>query len=198
MKLRLDPKEKTPTLEITETISPNDVAVLRAGVRKLFKSGKKEVLLDLTQIAPPRLTSPEMILALKSLQLVAADEKAVLVVISPVVGVGTAPTRADALTLLNSPDSRLLNREAQLQASLDVLEATKAAAEAQLATLASETDALLTRRNHSALKQEILRLTSDIETWLNNRPASSTPRPQDSGSVIQTIQAILKKQGLLK
>ncbi len=199
MKLRLDPKEKLPTLEVSETLSPADVAVLRAGLRKLFRSGKKEVLLDLTLIPAPSLSPLEMLLALKSLQLTASEETALLMIVSTVPELGGVASRPEALAVFNSPLSRLMNRQNQLQASIEVLEVEKKSAEEKLAALApQQEDALQARRRNSEVKGRIKRLSAEIEEWLKTQPTKLAPRPSDPRGVMQTINSVLRSQGLLK
>lgn len=97
MKLKLDTADplnpSVTTLIVSESIEPSHVAVLKAGLTKLFQSGKKTILLDFTAVKPTELTTPTVSQDILALRVWAATSDAQVLVVSPIETLGHAKTR---------------------------------------------------------------------------------------------------------
>jgi hypothetical protein len=88
MKLKLDtPDPLNPavtTLAVSEAIELANIAVLKAGLTRLFQSGKKAVLLDFTGVKPEELKSPALSQEIFGLRSWALGAQAQVLVISAI------------------------------------------------------------------------------------------------------------------
>ena len=199
MKLKLEVEQGIAILSITETVASQDILVMRAGLSKLFQSGKKSVLLDLTQMS--RSSATEAILhELMTVPGWANGSDAQVIIASSVAGFGQAQSRQQGVQLFNSSGAKLLASEAKLASQLRALQDQKSAAEQNLGSRGSlDADVRSLKRENAELKQLIKNLEKQIKQLLKSRTEpfeSAITRPQ-TDAIHKTIANVLKQEGLI-
>lgn len=204
MKLKLDtPDPLNPsltTLVVSEKIEPSHIAILKAGLTKLFQSGKKCILLDLTSVQPSELTTPSISQEILALRIWAATFDSQVLVVSPLETLGHAKTREDAIKIVNSSEGPLLALEAKLQAELKTATTRKNELERRLnsANAAGDPKALL--RAKSNLEHSVNEAQRITARFLKNRSSDpySLPAFQLAQEALDEILVtVLKKEGVL-
>jgi hypothetical protein len=204
MKLRLenqDPLNPGLTiLVVSEKIESSHLAVLKAGLTKLFQSGKKAVLLDLSSIQPADLTTSTVGQEILALRIWAASFDAQVLVISPLETLGHAKTREEAVKIINSSEGPLLALEAKLQAELKAAIAKKTALEQKLTQANSAGDPKILLRTKSDLTRSVNEAQRITSRFLKNRSSDpySLPAFQLAREALEEILVtVLKKEGVL-
>ncbi len=198
MKLKLEAQNSVTILTVSEAVTPQDIAVLRAGVNKLIQGGKKSILLD--AIAVPNECAPAL-QEVAGFQNFVQDANAQLIVASPLQGVGHAPTRPEALQVLQSPLANLLSLEAKLQYQIKELEKQKSTIEQKLAAAPSgEGDVKTLQKENSRIKALIKDLEKQIEKKLKSRKEPWKPDELSQAkaeTLRRTLTAVLEQEGVL-
>ncbi len=197
MKLKLITQEKVTILSISEEILPAQTAILKAGVSKLFNSGTKTVILDLseaTKLEPPILTEVYHLVQL------AAQLKGRLIIVSPVVGSGHVSTREEAIKLVRLDLSSLLATQATLNSQLEKLHKKKTDLNAKVSgakTSGSQMKKL--RHENSWLKSRVHQLESQIRGLLTTRAEVTATQAvvAKSDTVSKILMAVLEQEGIL-
>ncbi len=204
MKLKLDnPDPLNPgvtTLIVSESIEPTHVAVLKAGLSKLFQSGKKSILLDFTAVKPTELASPTIPQEILALRVWAASFDAQVLVVSPIETLGHAKTREDAMKIVNSSEGPMLAMEAKLQAELQMATAKKNELEKKLSQANAAGDPKLLLRRKSDLTHSVNEAQRITARFLKNRSSDpySLPAFQLANEALEEIlMTVLKKEGVL-
>lgn len=198
MKLKLETKAEITVLAVTESIGPSDVAVLKAGLGKLFEGGKKVIVLDLTQISEALLTGEKTALDLAELPGWAVDADASLAIASSIPKIATAPSLEEALSLVKSPSIKLLAEEARLRARIQRYTEEKAELEKQFESVKASGDLKTIQKEQSDLRRtQVL-----LERWLqsaiktNPKPYTSDLTSAQNKTLSGLIEDALKQQGI--
>jgi hypothetical protein len=204
MKLKLEnPDPLNPgltTLIVTESIEPAHIAVLKAGLTKLFQSGKKTILLDFSAVQATGLTTPTISQEILALRVWASASDAQVLVVSPIETLGHAKTREDAIKIVNSSEGPLLALEAKLQAEFKAVSAKKAELEGKLAQANAAGDPKVLLRTKSDLTRAVNEAQRITARFLKNRSSDpfSLPAFQLANEALEEILVtVLKKEGVL-
>ncbi len=199
MKLKLEAKGGVTILGVTEDVGAQHVPVLKAGLTKLFESGKKAVLLD---VAGAVGMAPSVLAEIIGIQNIAADHGAQLMIVSPTPGIGNASSRDEALGLMTSPIGNLMAEEARLSAKLSRLTKRKTELENALAsTAATEKDIKRLRKENSDLKTLVGGLERQLERLLRERIPKGAELPSLASkrmTIEKTATVVLEVSGVLQ
>jgi hypothetical protein len=209
LKLKLETHEGTTILEVSEGIDLQQVAILKAGLNKIFQTGRRVILLDLTPLDVTQPPTGGVLTELLALPAWATDADAQLLVASGTQGLGQAKTRAEGLTLIDAPLFRLENEEGRLRSKLKRLHARKAEMEASLTALGNSAGPLAQEQKKNS---DLRRLVADLEVNVRRRfrsrtgPKAQEPITADNSKdpafariqgIEKTLIAILEQEGLL-
>jgi hypothetical protein len=204
MKLKLDtPDSVNPsltTLIVSENIESSHIAVLKAGLTKLFQSGKKSILLDFTLVKPSELTVTNISQEILALRVWAAGFDAQVLVVSPLETLGHAKNREDAIKIIGSSEGPLLAHEAKLQAELQTALAKKKLLEQKLTEANANGDPKALLRTKSDLTRSVNEAQRITSRFLKNRSSDpySLPAFQLAREALEEILVtVLKKEGVL-
>jgi len=178
LKLKMETDDDVTILTVSESVELPHFAILKAGLKKLFSSEKKVILLDLNSAEPACLKKPEIVYEIVALPKWAQDCAAQVIVISSVSELGGTPTRDEALKTLKSPIGKLLSLETRLQAQLKILEQQKNEIVQKIGGKAGGPDPKALRRENSDLRRVITTLEENIQRYLAKRS-----NPHDSGAM---------------
>lgn len=197
VKLKLESQEGVTILCVTEDVLTQHAAILKAGITKLFKSGKKVILLDMTGITSLDEGVDKEIL---NIQAMAPELDSQLVVASPLDGLGQAPTRELVLKQMSTALFGLMATEAKLQVKLKRLEKQKLELNNKLNSLSSSDVSLQTlRKENSDLKTRVRRLERQICKLMNSRVEPKPfPMLDDRMDMVnKTLSNILGQDGVV-
>ena len=197
MKLKLEVQEGITILSVTEDVQAQHGPILKAGIAKLFQSGKKSILLDLTAVT--QLDEPAA-KDIEAIRATAPELEGQLVVASPLEGLGQAPNREIAIKQINSPLFGLLATEAQLTAKLKRLDKQKNEFNEKLTSMKSaDGDILKLRKENSDLKQMIRTLEKQVYKLLTVRiDSTKNDAITDRIAMVEkTVSEILVQDGVL-
>ncbi|MGE0616150.1 MAG: hypothetical protein AB7P04_10965 [Bacteriovoracia bacterium] len=169
MKLKLEEKQGMKVLQVLEGVSPQDAAVLCAGVTKILQSSVPVLIVNLAAVSQIDAESLQKIRGLKD---TAATMSARLILVSAAAGIGDAPTEEAALTLAASPVAGLLEDEARWKARLETATKLKAELEAKIQAMSAAAEGLQkARKENSTLKRAIRELEQEISQLRTQRTA---------------------------
>jgi hypothetical protein len=201
MKLKLEQNDSVTLLTVSEEISAENVPVLKAGLTKLFQSGKKSILLDLAALSASDLKSPSVAFDLASLPGWAKEAGFRLVVASKIPEVSLTPDRAGALAILTSPIADLLLEESSLRFALKDLSGKKATLEQKLNSLKTDDAKIKKLKNEKSRQLLLIRtLSRQVRKLLSHRKESLFGKPEASANrtlLAKTLRPILTEQKLL-
>ena len=133
MKLKLSSERDIAILDVLEEVSPENVAILRAGITKLLQSGKVKIVMNLSEAKNLKI---DVVREVLKLGVLTAEQKGTLVL----VGQGDAIQQAVRALGAASPVKVFLNREAAMAAfSQGAAGGSQAAAAATKARLTAAT-----------------------------------------------------------
>ncbi len=206
MKIKLDAKEKFSILSVTETMSPQEAAVLKTGITRLLKE-KKNLVVDLTSVVQPNAellreiisgfikppgTDPD------------APDQDELLVVSPLPGVGHAATLDETIKLSGSTFVKMLAFETWIKERIQHFDKKKKELEGK-ANNAQDAELKTLRKTNSDLKKSIHCLEFQLTELMKVR--KDAPSAQLPGydsleatrkAVEDTLPPILQKEGILK
>lgn len=198
MKLKLEAMEGVTILSVSDFIGTQHLPVLKAGLTKLFQSGKKTVLVDLCALGEEAFQPLEVTQDIAALRSWALENGGHLVIASPVPSLGDAASREQALQALSSPLGRLQALEARLQTQLRALEARKDEIEKRVTAMdQAGGDVRALRRENGELKARIADFERQIRSRLETRthPAESQAGKFEIASRI--LVSVLEQEGVL-
>jgi|GEM_PF-4216718 len=195
MKLKLELQDGVTVLRVTEELSVAQVAVLRAGLIKIFgqNTSKKNVVLDLCEATIADSATELALLQLRT-GLVA---EAVLIIASPNKAFAQAATAAEAVQQLGSGLAGLQSNEFRLKQRLSQLEAQKAAILGKASGGISDAQFLSLRRENSDLKRSVRELESLMSQVLSKRSANRAVNMQ-MAQIKRSLIIVLQQQGVLE
>ena len=180
MKLKLDTTTEIITLFVTEDVSVQHGAILKAGLMKLIQSGKKKVVVDLTGVTKAEPQALKLLLALPAPLKAAGIELIVR---------GAPATAAPAGGPLS--ESELEARRAQLESRRDQLRRQLDAASS------GALDVKTLRKESSELRDRIAELEAQVRQLLKTRPTAAVPIDPRTGPLLKFLDTILEQQGVL-
>ncbi|MCM2323674.1 MAG: hypothetical protein NDJ90_10480 [Oligoflexia bacterium] len=198
MKLKLEVQNAIVILAVSESIAAQQIAVLKAGLNKLIQSGKKTILLDLSD--PNLAVAPADVNALAELREWAVDNGAQLMIASAMTGLGDGPTREETLKLLTSPLGRLLLLEGRLRAQLKGLTQRKLELEQKLTSVSAEANSILTlRKENGELKKRIRDLEKQLRFRVEHRtrPFETPGMDAKREAATRVLISVLEQEGIL-
>ena len=195
MKLKLSHQEGIQLLAVTESLLPQEISILRAGILKILHSDAPGLILDLSHA---RVDS-------NFISQVRAETQSLptpLIIVSTQEGVGDVPTVQEGLARLNSPLKRLLTRESQVNQQITASEATKKELEFKLNSQNKDwTEFLKLKHRFSTLKKEYAFIDKLLQSLLGAGkidPSATRPPVPRTALLSQVLKPILLKQELLK
>jgi hypothetical protein len=212
MKLKLEAVQdqlQTPVtvLVISEKIEAHDLAVLKAGLNKIFNSGKKRVLLDLDSAELQGTTELPIIEGLLDLRNWAATAGAQLLIVSANEALGHSSTRDEALHKFQTGEAEFLIAEAKLQTEIKTLQQKKDQLIARLnpgggsqAEGAENGDPKQLLRRNSELKRslsEIERLSHRFIKARGKDPFALASTELARETLEQVLNQVLTSEGIL-
>lgn len=197
LKLKLENQDGISILIVTEDLKSAHIPVLKAGLSKLFQSGTKSIVLDLTALPSiDPLTARDLNSVVES----SFENDGQLGVVTAASDIaGSNNNRAEAIATLKSPTAYLKLRETRLSGKKARLEKIKTDLSGKLSSSQGQGDIQSIRRENSQFRSMI----KEIETELVHLvQARNTQKSQSAGSdytenVHKTIQAVLETQGVL-
>jgi hypothetical protein len=200
------PPEGITLLVVTEGIESSSLAILKAGLNKLVASGRRNILLDCTDLKESDIQDATLFAQISDLRGWAASLEggAQVLVVSSIERMGHVRTREEGITLLNSGTAHLLALEAKLQNDIKVLQARKAELEAKLTQASAAGDPKALLKQNSDLKRSIADTDRLTRRFLKNRSPHSSNAPFQvpatellQENLDQLLNAALKKEGIL-
>ena len=201
VKLKLEMQQNVAILSVLESVVVQDVAVLRAGLNKIFQSGRKSVVVDLTGLSEGSLgdgAASELV----QLGAWAASLEGQVIIASPIAAVGQAPDREKAVALLGTNIAKLLANEARLNSQIKTLQARKAQLEKALGAAqgGGTQDAQALKQEAYRLKQLVESLESQIKLLMKDRkdpflPNDTLAKKRDT--LNDTVISILRERGMI-
>ncbi|MCM2277798.1 MAG: hypothetical protein NDJ89_06950 [Oligoflexia bacterium] len=198
MKLKLEVQDNVMILAVSESVTADQIAILRAGLGKLIQAGKKTLLLDLSD--PNLAVAPAEVKEIAALRDWASELGAQLMIASPMTGLGDALTRPETLKLLTSPLGRLLMLEGRLRSQLKALEQHKIDLEKKLASVNSGPNSVnLLKKENSDLKARIVDLEKQIKFRLDHRtrPYETPGMGAKNDLAHRILVSVLEQEGIL-
>ena len=198
MKLRLVAKNGIPILVVTEDLSHQHAEVLKMGIAKLFQSGKRTIILDLTGVTH---AEPVDLTDVAAFGLDTPEVRNQLIVASPIEGVGHAPNLLGALQLVGTPIAKLMATEAWLKNRFKTLEKKRVDLKALLEKAGPGSGEIKSlKMANGELKRLVGNLEQQIEQFLKDRkaPIRSDFLRINPASVEDTLKAILEQEGILQ
>lgn len=204
VKLKLETDQNITILNVLEDVAVPHAAILRAGLAKLIDSGKKTILVDLTNAT---FTESAAIFEITGVTSIASERGAQIVLVSPIDGVGHATTREAGIAILGTNVAGLMASEARLQNDLERLKKKKGELEEQFNGMGgassggnNENDPKELRKDNADLRNLIAGLEKQIEYYLKGRTNSFESDGAKSRNVIlgQTLTGIFEFEGVLK
>jgi hypothetical protein len=201
VKLKLEAQDYGMILSVTESISAQEIPVLRAGLGKIFQTQKNPVLLDLSQLPDAQLRNPQTLTQLLALKASSAAEDHELFVITPVERLGDAGTRDQGIALIRTPLARFIALESTLQLEVAELERQKGVLEKKLQAIDSGAGSLRKlRKENSDLRKRLSFVEPQVRSLLTARrePLASDPMTARLKAVERTLGSVLESQGILQ
>lgn len=200
MKLKLEAMDGITILSVSDFIGPQHLAVLKAGLLKLFQSGKKTVLMDLAGLAEESFQPLEVTQEIAALPSWALEQGGHLTIASPIPGLGDTPNREKAMDALTSPLGKMMALEARLMAQLKTIEAKKDEIEKRIASMSEDSgDIRELKRENRDLKSRVADLEKQIRTRLETR--TNVSESQLTASKIEAASriliSVLEQEGVL-
>jgi hypothetical protein len=206
LKLKRVLQDKIAVLQVTEGFTPQDLAVLRAGVNQMTTTGQdKLVIVDVTEAKP---STPSLASELNSLQGLAAENEAALLIAGPDNAELGGATLEIAKKKMLSPDFRGSFEEIFLNARVNKLERLKNELEAQTKDgpkREAEIIALRKRNSelqalHKSLQLHTKGLLSDLQLLHDGKPEKQVTSDTlaELKKVRETIRPILDQLGVAK
>ncbi|MGK5089960.1 hypothetical protein WDW86_20610 [Bdellovibrionota bacterium FG-2] len=203
MKIIVQGKGSITILTITEAIGREHVTALKAGLQKLIKAGKQNILLNMTGSTPTDFASLDVMSEINSLAAWAYDQNAAVVVTSPINEIAQFPSLQEGITALNSPNMRSILAEMALQSQVRALEAKKAALGKKYNDLTTSKDTLdiTTLLKENTVARKLVRsLEEQVVKLLKHRtkPGLSPNAAAKMRAVEKTAVTVLEQEGVLK
>jgi hypothetical protein len=200
MKLKLETQDAVTVLVVTEAVETSHIPILKAGLAKLFQTGKKTILLDFSQVAEKDFKDPSLFQQIAELRGWSQLSDAQVIVVSAIQNLGHAPSREAGIQLLSSPVGQLQALESKLQAEYKMLEAKKAALQQKVGASTTDDQKKLLAEN-SRLKKEIAQTEKLCRKFLKsrNKDPFQLPAMQVSQENLgKLVDSFLKTEGVLK
>ena len=202
VKLKLEIDGDITFLVVSEAVDMKQLPVLKAGLKKLFQSNKKTIVLDF--LAVPETCFQQdtaMTSEISQLPKWAQELGAQLLVASGADGVHGYASRQGALEYLQVEINRLLATENQLTHELAEAEQLKAEIRKKLDTNAAEIAKLKNlKKDHSRLKKEITQLEEAIQRQLARRipPVETLMSIKQKNTTVRNLLiTVLEQEGAI-
>jgi hypothetical protein len=197
---------KIAVLQVTETYSIQDLAILKAGVNQMTSSGgDKLMIVDLTAAKP---ATPSLAAEITALQALAAENEAALLIASPNHAELGGATVEDARNRLISSEFRSSLEETFLNARANKLDRRKNELETKTKDSSSKEQELRKlqtanselRKTHRMLLRQVKSLLDEAFLLLDLAPAGkiTAATSEDTGKAHSTIRSILDQLGVAK
>ena len=196
MKVKLETEQGMTILCVTEEITTQHASVLKAGLNRLFQSGKRMVLLDITAV---KNVDPGVLKDIKAFQIAAPSQGAQLAIAS-LSNIGHAPTRSEALNMMASDIWRLQSKEVEIVSRLRKVERRMIELQQYISAAQSAgIDSKGARSENSKLKKRIREIEGILGRLLKDRPGPThLPAVADRTKTIQrTLITVLELEGIL-
>lgn len=201
MKLKLERSEHGLVLSVTESIQPEQVAVIKAGLAKGSKTGaQSRILIDLCSIPEASLQGERLTSEFLALKASFACQGREVFVASPVSDLGDAASRELGLALLESAPAREAALLAACRLYAEKLERQKAALEKKLAALETDASSLRQlRKKNSDLRKRVLSAEGQIRGLVSAKNPAGTFEENASRlrTAERTLTTVLQKHGFL-
>lgn len=191
LKLKLEAQGETTVLSVMDLVSASDVQILKAGLNKLIRSGKKSIILDLSNLPETSFQPREVVQEISLLKSWASEIGGTLGIKSPL---------ADFAEADESELSKLLAQESRLKTQIDLLMKRRAEAEQKVSAVSSGgTDLRSLRQENSALES----LIHDYEQKIRLLLPKKTTNFEDSAVQSKSVELMnillphLQKDGLV-
>lgn len=205
MKLKMGTAREAVILSVMGTIESRDILVMRAGLKKLFESKKRSVLLDLSMIKESDFKHAGIIAEISILPKWAKENGAQLVIAGAVNGIEGIIPLDRGIKLLNSNLSKLLVKEAILQEEVTHLEGVKKEISKRITAVRQAEDMCEIQKMNSNLKKLIKTLEEETEQYLSKRKKPSDEKQTESkedhikeNMVIEILKTVLEQEGIIK
>jgi hypothetical protein len=196
VKLKLEVQENIHILCITEDVLAQYAQMLKAGIIKLFRSGKKTILLDMVNATQ---VDEAIIRELQVIANYAPEIDCQIVIASPITGFGHAPSRDLAIKMMTAPIFGLMSTEAKLQARIKKLEKSKTNLMERLAALKDATEIFQLTKSNTDLRTAIKALERKVQRLLNARVEAKPPMnlSERMSLVEKTLGSVLGQDGVV-
>lgn len=202
MKLKMESQENVTILVVTESIEPPHLPILKAGLTKLFQTGKKSILLDFTAVQDADIKDPSLPQQISELRNWGTTQAAQVAVVSANPKLGHVASRPEGIKLVSSMLAQLQGTEAKLQAELKVLEQRKADLEKKLGAAGAADDLKKVQLQNSLLKKNIASAEKLSKRYLKLRSkeqqAKLPAQQANSEYLTKLMDQFLLQEGILK
>lgn len=197
MKLKLEQQDPVTILTVSEDVTFETIPVLKAGLSKLFKSGKEAILLDMSSVSLADLKPATVAAEIAALPGWANEEGFDLLIASRLPEISTISDRAKALEIFASPIADLLLEEASLQTTVKDLQRKKSALEDRLKSL--KTDEAKIKKLQAQKSKNLLLidvLSRQVKKFAGHRTESLFMKTDTHAKLAKVIIPILVDQKL--
>lgn len=190
-------------LTVTEAVSSQDVPLLKAGLNKIFKSGRKRILLDLLGVETGEVgaNSDRFWQAIAQIPTFAEKEfRAQLSIVLLKPWEGQFKAREEALKKLQSPLADLLEREARLHDEVDELKREEYKLNAEIAKSAGSESVKSAQKLNSVLRESVKSIEEELNLILNTRssPFKTEGLAKKNENLVNVLAALLAREGVLQ
>lgn len=199
VKLKLETDNEITILTVTESIEPMHIAILKAGLKKLFAAEKRTIIIDFNNIPVSVLEVKELSREILTIPDWAQEQGAQIQITSGSSTVQTAANRAEAAQAMKSPLSKLQQLETKLNAQIKALEQQKIDISQKVDSSSSGIDFKALRKENSNLKKQIRLYEEAIQRHLLKR---SSPFESGALKIKQEhlkglLQTVMEQEGTL-
>ena len=203
LKLRLESNSTNKDLTIlaiTGPITAENIPVLKAGLTKMAQSGKKQIILDMSEIKEKDCENAQVMSEIDQLSKWAKEENFDLLVATLISSVGDVPTRKQAVEVFSSELCPLLLQETLIKSELRRIKTEKLGYEERLQRLRSEeVKSKQFRKDTSDLSKYVKDLEDQIESLLEKRGTNESSTWRLRRDEIEKVAVpILLQKGLIK
>jgi hypothetical protein len=195
----MEAQDNVAILTVSEALELDKIAVVRAGLSKLVRSGKKDILVDFTGLLAATALIPRFKEEVLSLKIALAQMGAHLVCVGSIQDVTDVPTREEGLHLLSSTLAKLSIQVSVLKHEIAHLSHRREELARAVEQAGATGDVRALKKENSDLRAKAVHLEAQIQMNLKGRrePYSSTVLAAKKADLESVLKSVLAQQRLI-
>ncbi|MBY0470390.1 hypothetical protein K2X30_04415 [bacterium] len=191
MKLKLEAHEDTPVVSISEKITKDQIAALRSGLVRLFKTAKSGYILDISKV---EITTPELFAEVIAFANIAKEYGVPIVTIGPLKQLGHFASRKEAREALGPRSSQVFALERSIKGLVEQYKKDIVDLNAKLQTAKASVELIKKeKRRNSDLMSRLNELKLIIQIYMKRRPSFAKKKGFSEDSKYPNVASIAKK-----